>query len=129
MAGNLSNYLENAIINATLRGLPYTSPSAVYVALYTSSPNEDDTGSEVTGSGYVRRTVTFNPPTNGVTTNAADVEWPAASGNWGVITHIALRDASSAGNLLYWAALPSSRTVNNGDVFKMLAGSISLTLD
>jgi hypothetical protein len=129
MAGNMSNYLENTIINAVLRGIPFTSPTNVYAALYTSAPTDADTGVEVSGGGYARQVVTFVNPSNGITSNSTDIAWPAATGAWGVVTHVGIRDAAVGGNLLFWGQLPSGRTVNNGDIFKLLAASIGLTLD
>jgi len=123
-----SNFLENALINATLRNTSYTSPTTVYVALYTSDPTDADTGTECSGTSYVRQAVTFGAPSNGVSTNSATVEFPQAGGAWGTISFIGLRDASTAGNLLYHTALDASKTIATGDVFRIATGSLSVTL-
>ncbi len=123
-----SNYLENALINATLRNTSYTSPSTVYVALYTSDPTDADTGTEVSGTSYARQSVTFGSPSNGVSTNSAAVEFPQAGGSWGTVTHIGIRDASTSGNLLYHTALDASKAIATGDVFRIASGSLSVTL-
>lgn len=125
----MSNYLENALINATLRNTSYTSPTTVYVALYTTDPTDADTGTEVSGGSYARQAVTFGAPSNGVSTNSASVTFPTASGNWGTITHIGIRDASTAGNLLYHTPLDTSKTVNTSDVFTISSGNLSVTLE
>ena len=65
----MSNYLENALINATLRNTSFTSPATVYVGLYTSDPGEGNTGTEVSGTSYARQSATFGSPSNGVSTN------------------------------------------------------------
>ena len=124
----MSNYLENALINATLRNTSYTSPSTVYVALYTSDPTDAATGPEVSGTSYARQSVTFGSPSNGVTTNSAAVEFPQAGGSWGTVTHIGIRDASTSGNLLYHTALDASKAIATGDVFRIASGSLSVTL-
>jgi len=124
----MSNYLENALINATLRNTSYTTPTTVYVALYTSDPTDADTGTEVSGTSYARQSVTFGSPSNGVTTNSAAVEFPQAGGSWGTVTHIGIRDASTSGNLLYHTALDASKTISTGDVFRIASGSLSVTL-
>lgn len=124
----MSNYLENALINATLRNTSYTTPTTVYVALYTSDPTDADTGTEVSGTSYARQSVTFGSPSNGVTTNSAAVEFPQAGGSWGTVTHIGIRDASTAGNLLYHTALDASKAIATGDVFRIASGSLSVTL-
>jgi hypothetical protein len=124
----MSNFLENALINATLRNTSYTTPTTVYVALYTSDPTDADTGTEVSGTSYARQSVTFGSPSNGVTTNSAAVEFPQAGGSWGTVTHIGIRDASTSGNLLYHTALDASKAISTGDVFRIASGSLSVTL-
>ena len=105
----MSNYLENALINATLRNTSYTSPTTTYLALYTSDPTDADTGTEITGGSYVRQAITFGAPSNGVSTNSANVEFPVCTSSWGTITHIGIMDALTAGNLLYHTALATSK--------------------
>ena len=124
----MSNYLENALINATLRNTSYTSPATVYLALYTSDPTDADTGTEVTGNAYVRQSITFGAPSNGVSTNTAAIEFPQATGSWGTVAYIGIRDASTSGNLLFHSPLDASKTIATGDVFRIAAGSLSVTL-
>jgi hypothetical protein len=124
----MSNYLENALINATLRNTSYTSPTTVYVGLYTSDPTDANTGTEVSGGSYARTAVTFGAPSNGVSTNSAAVEFPQATGTWGTVGWIGLLDASTSGNLLYHTALDASKTIASGDIFKIAIGSLSVTL-
>ena len=123
-----SNFLENALINATLRATTYTSPATVYVSLYTTDPTDADTGTEVTGGSYARTAVTFASPSNGVTTNSADVTFPTATASWGTVTHIGIHDASTAGNLLFHTPLDTSKTIDSGDIFKITTGNLSVTL-
>jgi hypothetical protein len=124
----MSNYLENALINATLRNTSYTSPATVYVGLYTTDPTDANTGTEVSGGSYARTAVTFGAPSNGVSTNSAAVEFPQATGTWGTVGWIGILDASTSGNLLYHTALDTSKTIENGDIFKIAIGSLSVTL-
>jgi len=124
----MSNYLETALINGTLRGTSYTAPSTVYLALYTSDPTDADTGTEVSGTSYARQSITFGSPSNGASTNSAAIEFPQAGGSWGTVTHVGIRDASTAGNLLYHTALDASKTIATGDVFRIATGSLSVTL-
>lgn len=124
----MSNYLEDALINATLRNTTYTSPATVYVGLYTTDPTDANTGTEVSGGSYARTAVTFGAPSNGVTTNSGAVEFPQATGSWGTVGWIGILDASSSGNLLYHTALDVSKTIASGDIFKIATGSLSVTL-
>lgn len=124
----MSNYLEDALINATLRNTSYTSPATVYVALFTTDPTDAGTGTEVSGGSYARVSVSFGAPSNGVTTNSGAVTFPTATGSWGTITHIGLMDALTTGNLLYHTALDASKAVASGDIFTIGAGNLSVTL-
>ncbi len=124
----ISNYLENALINATLRNTSYTSPAAVYVSLHTADPTDAGTGTEVSGGSYIRQAATFGAPSNGVSTTTADITFPQATANWGTIGWIGIWDAETTGNLLYHTALDTSKAIDNGDIFKIASGSLTVTL-
>jgi hypothetical protein len=124
----MSNYLENALLNAILRNTSYTSPTTVYVALFTSDPTDEGTGTEVSGGSYTRKAITFGAPSNGVSSNNALVEFDQSTTSWGTITHMGLYDASTSGNLLVYGALTTSKVIDLGTVFKFLTGSLSVTL-
>ena len=124
----MSNFLENALINATLRNTSYTSPTTVYVALYTTDPTDPNTGTEVSGGSYARVAVTFGAPSNGVSTNSANVEFPTCTSSWGTITHIGIMDALTTGNLLYHTALTTSKVIDVDDIFRITTGNLSVTL-
>jgi hypothetical protein len=124
----MSNYLENALINATLRNTSYTSPTTVYLALYTDDPTDADTGTEVSGGSYARQSITFGAPSNGVSTNSADITFPTATGSWGTVAYVGIRDNLTGGNLLYHTQLDVSKTISSGDIFKITTGNLSVTL-
>jgi hypothetical protein len=124
----MANYLENALINATLRATTYTSPATVYVSLWTTDPTDAGSGTEVSGGSYARTAVTFGAPSNGATTNSAAVEFPQATASWGTVGWIGLNDAATSGNLLYHTALDASKTIDIGDIFKIATGNLSVTL-
>lgn len=123
-----SNYSENLVINVLLRGASHTGAATVYVSLYTSDPTDADTGTEVSGGSYARTAVTFAAPSNGISTNNADVEFPQASSSWGVVGWIAVHDASTAGNLICHTPLDVSKTIDTGDIFKIATGNLSITV-
>ncbi|WP_339294337.1 hypothetical protein MKY82_22015 [Paenibacillus sp. FSL W7-1279] len=143
---NMSNYLATALLNQVFRNTAYARPAKVYLALYTSNPTAADTGQEVSGGGYVRQEITFGAPTietyniyhpttgQRVTVlkptmkNSADVVMPTATADWGQVSHIGIRDAATGGNLLYFGALETPRSILTNDIYKMLTGQIVLTL-
>jgi hypothetical protein len=124
----ISNYLENALINGTLRATTFTAPAAVYVSLHTADPTDAGTGTEVSGGSYVRQAATFAAPSNGASTTSADVTFPQATGSWGTIGWIGIWDAQTTGNLLYHTALDTSKAIDTGDIFKIASGSLTVTL-
>ena len=124
----MSNYLENALINATLRNTTFTSPSTVYVGLFLTDPTDAGSGTEVSGGSYARKAMTFGAPSNGASVNSAAVEFDQATGNWGTIPFFAIFDSLTSGNMLYHGALTASKTIETGDVFKFATSSVSVTL-
>ena len=124
----MSNFLENALINATLRNTSYTSPTTTYLALYTSDPTDADTGTEVSGGSYARQAITFSSPSNGVTSNSGAIEFPTATGSWGTVAYVGIRDAVTSGNLLYHTALDASKVIDSGDIFRISSGNLTVTL-
>jgi hypothetical protein len=126
----MSDFLENALLNATLNGTTYTSPAAVYVGLFTNNPNDDNSGTEVSGGSYARKAASFATAsgTGGSVATDADIEFDQATGDWGIITHVAIFDALTTGNLLYHSALTSNKEIATGDIFKIASGSLTVTL-
>jgi hypothetical protein len=125
----MSNFLENALINATLRNTTYTSPTNVYVGLFTTDPTDDGSGTEVSGGSYARVIATFAAPSNGVSVTNADVQFAQATATWGTVTHFGIFDALTTGNLLYHGSLTASKTIETGDVFKITTGNLTVTLE
>jgi hypothetical protein len=124
----MSNYLENALVNVTLRGTAFTAISTPYVALFTSDPTDAGTGTEVSGGSYARQSATFGAPSNGASVTTADITFPTATASWGTVGWIGIYDASTSGNLLYHTPLDTSKTIDTGDIFKISSGNLSVTL-
>lgn len=124
-----SNYLEAKLLNHVLRNTSYTSPTTVYVGLYTSNPNEDNSGTEISGNNYARQALSVSTATAGIVTSSADVTFPQATGNWGTISHIGLLDAVTSGNLLMYTALNTAKTIETDDILKISSGNLTVVLD
>ena len=125
---SFSNYLETEILDHVFGGNAYTAPSTLYLALFTAAPGETGGGTECSGTSYARTTVTFTVSGNEAT-NSAAVEFATAGNNWGTITHVGVFDALTAGNLMAYGTLTASKTVETGDVFRVPAGDLDITLD
>ena len=123
-----TDYLENKFVAHTFSNTAFTSPSSVFVALYTVAPTDSTTGTEVSGGGYARQSASFTT-TGNAATNASAIEYPTATGNYGTVVATARLDASSGGNMLAYATLSASKTISTGDVFRIPAGDLDITLD
>jgi len=123
----MSDYLENEILDHILGTGAYTMPTTVYVGLSTGSFNDDNSGTELSGSGYARQSIAFNAASNGTADNSGSVDFPAATGSWGTVSHFGLFDASTGGNLLIHGALTASKAVATGDILRVAAGDMDIT--
>lgn len=125
----MSDYLENELLDHALGTGAFTSPGTVYVSLYTSDPTDADSGTEVSAGGYARQSAAFDAAASGSSSNTADVEFGPATASWGTVTHVAIHDADTAGNLLFHGSLSASKTIATDDSLKIAAGNLSITFD
>jgi hypothetical protein len=125
---SFSNYLENKVLGHVFGGTAYSAAGTLYLALFTTSPAEDGSGTEVSGTSYARQTVAFTV-TDNTASNTSAVEFPTAGGSWGTVTHVGVYDASTSGNLLAYAALSASKAIDTSDVFRVPAGDLDIVLD
>jgi hypothetical protein len=127
---SLSNSFETSTLTWLLTtGSPSPArPTAWYLALYTVAPTDAGGGTEVSGTAYVREAATFTVSGDTASNNAA-VEWPTAGGSWGTVVAVGVFDALSGGNLIAYGALTTNKTIDTGDVFRIPAGDLDITLD
>ena len=123
-----SNYLENILVDAVLRDVDYVSPASVWLALFTDDPTDAGSGTEVATASYGRVQITFIAPTDGTTSNSAELAFAQATESWGTITHIGVYDAETVGNLLYHGVLSASKAIDINDTFKVALGDLDITL-
>ena len=131
LSGGCSDYLANKLIDFIFRGQAFTFPTPMYEALLTAAPSNAGGGTEVAGGvGYARVSVagslanwagtqaagstTASTGTGGQTSNNAAITFSTPTGSWGTLGWDAEYDASSAGNLLFWAPLANTKTVGSG---------------
>jgi len=130
MAG-FTNYAENLVLTWTFTASAATRPTSWYVALYTVAPGESGGGTECSGTSYARQSATFTVSGTAPTTasNSAAIEFPTAGGSWGTIVAAAILDASTSGNMIAFADLTTSKTIDTGDVLRFNTGALTVTLD
>jgi len=130
--GSFSDHWENEILDHVFSKGSYTPPT-IYVGLSTADPLDNGSGlAEPSGNGYTRvqtSGASWTTASGGSLSNASDITFPQATGSWGTITHFALFDAASAGNMLAHGALSQSKTITSGDTAKFAAGDLDVTLD
>ena len=124
-----SDYLENKVLDHVLRNTSYTSPTTVYVGLYTSNPTDTNSGTEVTGGSYARQALSVTTASAGIVTSSADVTFPQCTVLWGSVGFIGILDAVTSGNLLMHTALTTDKTIDVGDILKITSGNLTVTLD
>jgi len=125
---SFSNHLETEILDHVFGGNAYTAPATLYLALFTTDNTDTGGGTEVSGGAYARQSVAFTVSGN-TASNTADVEFPTATANYGTVVAVAVMDASTGGNQLAYAGLSSDKTIETGDVFRVPAGDLDITLD
>jgi hypothetical protein len=123
----MSDYLENEILDHVLGNGSYTMPATVYIGLSTGSFGDDNSGTELSGSGYARQSITFAAASSGSASTNATVTFPTATGSWGAVSSWGLFDASSSGNLLIHGSFASSKTIATGDVLRVNSGDLTVT--
>ena len=135
-----SNYTEDRTLDFFLKANSQstTAPTTVYVALFNSDPSTGSTAEnleagtltdECTGGAYARQSASFGTISDGSVSTDADITFPAATdANWGTITHLAVMDAVSSGNVLFYGALTTSKNIESGDTFQITSGNLTVTL-
>lgn len=134
-----TDYFENKLIDQIFRAQAFSFPATLYIGLLTAAPSDSSAGTEVSGGSYARVAVTCSlanwagtqsagstiasSGTGGTTSNNGAITFPAPTANWTVVSHLGIYDALSGGNLLMYAALTVSKTINNGDAAPSFAAA------
>lgn len=131
---SMTNTFEQAVLNYIFRNTAISGLSTnLHVGLFTSAPGEDGGGTEASGNGYARVAVSrasgswtnTNP-----TENTGAIAFPESTGSWGTVTHVGIFDSATSGNLLYYAALGTSRAVDAaGITITIPAGDLTVSQD
>tara|TARA_B100000795_G_C22597333_1_gene359813 strand:+ start:163 stop:543 length:381 start_codon:yes stop_codon:yes gene_type:complete len=124
---SFTNFLETEILDHVFGGNAYTAPSNLYLGLYTAAPSDTGGGTELSGSGYARLAMAMSVSGN-LATNSAAEEFATATGSWGTVSHVGVFDAATSGNLMAYGTLSASKAVATGDVFRIPAGDLDITL-
>lgn len=141
----MTDYLENKLIDQLFRAQAFTFPTSLHIGLLTAAPGEGTAGTEVSGGAYARVAVTngltawagtqgagttvASSGATGTTSNNAQLSFPTPTAGWGLVTHFAIYDAATAGNMLFYGTLGASKTINSGDPVTIAAGALTAQID
>ena len=127
MAGNLTNYLENKLIDHFLGTTSYTMPAAVYIGLFTVAPTDAGGGTEVTGGSYARQAATFSAASSGATSNDTNIDFTGMPATTTVA--IGIFDDVASGNMLLYGTLTTNKTTDAGDTLRIATGDLDISID
>jgi len=122
-----SDYTENLSLTWLLTANAATRPTTWYVSLHTTATTDAGGGTEVTGGSYARQAATFTV-TNDTAATSANILFPTATADWGTITHVAIWDSLSSGNMLFHGAASSSKLIQTGDAYLINSGNLTVTM-
>lgn len=154
MAGNLSNYAEEKILELSVGKNAWSKP-LVWAALYTTAPTDTTSGTEVSGGSYARVPVsdatnsvfgeadvspsgsaviknngTYNATSAGLSSSGSGIiTFPQSSAAWGTVVAVALVDAATAGNIIWYGTLTNSKVVDQNDTVSFAASDLQLSID
>jgi hypothetical protein len=134
-----SDYLENKILDATLKGNPFPTITTAYLATFTADPTDAGTGAENSWANagntvvYARQPMTFGTLSNGVANTSAQIQFPAFQTASPAVSslsvaYIGIYDALTGGNLLYHTNLATAKTLTQDDVLSFAVNGVTVTL-
>lgn len=131
MAGSISNYLENAILNHILKNTAYSQPTNLYIALSTTDAGESGTTiTEPVGNNYTRALCNaWNTASNRQIKNTNQVTFNTASGSWGTIQYWAIFDAITGGNMLAYGSFTTGKAIVSGNTPFIAAQEIIISVN
>lgn len=141
----LTDFAENRIVDALLRGQTLGAPATFYIGLDTGACTEAGGGTEVTGGSYARVAVTSSlanwagtqssgsttasSGTSGTTSNNGAINFPTPTAGWGTVVSVRWWDAASGGNAWICVTLTASQTINTGNTVSFPAASLTFQAD
>ena len=123
-----SDYLENKIIDHTLKGITFQPITTAYLAAFSTDPTDTGLGTECNWNNYARQAMTFGTITDGEVTTSAQLQFPALEGTDVTVGWIGIFDAATGGNMLYHTNLANAKTLTVDDVLSFAVSGVTVTL-
>ena len=128
--GSLSLYSEEALINHAFNGVAYTPAATLYLALSTADPLDDASGlAEPAAGGYARAAIAFSAAASRAVVQSGVVTFPQATAAWGTITHYAIMDAATGGNMLAHGSFVSAFSPVAGNTPSVADGQVQISVN
>ncbi len=127
---SFNDYTENKVLDHVVGKTAWTMPS-IWIALFTAAPSDTGGGTEVTGGAYARKSTAaadWAAAAAGATSNANAITFITPTASWGTVTHFALMDALTVGNMIAWAPLTTSQAIGSGNTVSFAVGELDITL-
>jgi len=145
MAGSKTNAFETALLqhiyqNAAIANignagglLPSSVAGNFYIALYSVAPSETGGGTECNYTGYARvavvRSASGFTVSGNQASNAAKVTFGECTGGAQTAVAFAIMTAASGGDMINWADLSASRSIDVGSIPEFAIGALTVTED
>lgn len=127
MAGNLTDTIENQLLDALVGTASYSVTTPIKLALVTANGSDSAAGTEVTGGSYARQTIAFDSASSGQIANSSVINFtgmPTCT-----VVGIELYDSAGTPKRLAYGALAASKSVTSGDTVQFAASSVTFSLD
>lgn len=135
-AGAISDYLANKLLDFAFRNQPFTQPT-IYLALCTAAVTDSDDGDSITepsGNNYARKAhAAWNAAADvsgqegAEVDNNGDITFNTPSGSWGTVTYMAICDALTSGEVLFYGDV-TDQEPGDGDTVKFPSGDLEVTV-
>jgi hypothetical protein len=124
----------NQILDSEFGNTAYTVPSTLYLGLSTTTVSISGTGyTEPVAGAYARVAIVnnksnFTVAASGSLTNNTSITFTESTASWGTITYVFIADALTSGNVLYFEALPTAKTVQTATTVLFSVGAITISM-
>lgn len=126
MADNLTDTVENQLLDALVGNASYTVTTPIKLALVTANGSDSAGGTEVTGGSYSRQNISFNAASGGQIVSTGTISF----GNMPTTTVVGIElwDSGGTPKRLAYGPLTASKALVAGDTLQFAAGSVTMTL-
>lgn len=129
---SLSPVIRNALMKDVMGLASYTAPTDYWVSLHTGDPGATGGDNElplVDNYARVNHTVWVENPVGGdLIQNDGIIQFATPAADWGDVTHCALFDAVTGGEMIARGVLTAAKFVNTGDDVEFPSGTFKISL-